>query len=113
MRYGYARCSTNETKQDIERQLRELKAAGVDTVVWEYEHGDAETKAELDALLGSRAKAGDTITVTEVSRISRSTKQLCGVIEQVRDKRMKLVILGSITVDCTQGQIDPMTTAFL
>ena len=26
MIYGYARCSTNESKQDINRQLRELKA---------------------------------------------------------------------------------------
>ena len=28
MIYGYARCSTNEDKQDINRQIRELKAAG-------------------------------------------------------------------------------------
>ena len=28
MDYGYSRCSTNETKQDINRQVRELKAAG-------------------------------------------------------------------------------------
>lgn len=27
MNYGYARCSTNEDKQDIHRQIRELKAA--------------------------------------------------------------------------------------
>ncbi len=37
MRYGYARCSTNENRQDIQRQLRELKAAGADAVIWEYE----------------------------------------------------------------------------
>ena len=30
MIYGYARCSTNETKQDIQRQTRELKAAGAE-----------------------------------------------------------------------------------
>ena len=28
--YGYARCSTNEDRQDINRQIRELKAAGVE-----------------------------------------------------------------------------------
>ena len=27
--YGYARCSTNETKQDIKRQTRELIALGI------------------------------------------------------------------------------------
>ena len=46
MRYGYARCSTNENRQDIQRQLRELKAAGADAVIWEYEHGDAVHKAD-------------------------------------------------------------------
>lgn len=113
MIYGYARCSTNESKQDIERQSRELKAAGVDTVIWEYEHGDSTVKAQLDGLLNNQAVEGDTIVVTEVSRISRSTKQLCGIIDLVRDKRLKLVILGSISVDCTKGQLDPMTAAFL
>ena len=28
--YGYARCSTGEDKQDINRQIRELKAAGAE-----------------------------------------------------------------------------------
>ena len=28
MIYGYARCSTCEKKQDVQRQIRELKAAG-------------------------------------------------------------------------------------
>ena len=28
MKAGYARCSTNESRQDIERQVRELKQAG-------------------------------------------------------------------------------------
>ena len=29
MVYGYARCSTNEKRQDIDRQKRELKKLGV------------------------------------------------------------------------------------
>ena len=39
MKTGYARCSTNESKQDIERQVRELKQAGAERVFLEYEHG--------------------------------------------------------------------------
>lgn len=30
--YGYARCSTTEDKQDINRQIRELKEAGADEI---------------------------------------------------------------------------------
>ena len=37
MKYGYARCSTNEDKQDIQRQIRELKASGAEEIVFEYE----------------------------------------------------------------------------
>ena len=29
MDYGYCRCSTNESRQDIDRQIRELEAKGI------------------------------------------------------------------------------------
>ena len=112
MTYGYARCSTNENKQDINRQIRELKAAGADEVIFEHEHGDAKTKKALQMLL-ELAQAGDTIITLEVSRLSRSTQQLCEIIDTIREKRMRLVIVGSITVDCRNGQTDPMSEAFL
>ena len=110
--WGYARCSTTEDKQDINRQVRELKAAGVDEVVFEYEHGDAKVKKELHMLL-EMAKEGDTITTLEVSRLSRSTQQLCEIIDIIKRKKLRLVIVGSITVDCRSGQIDPMSQAFI
>ena len=112
MNYGYARCSTNESKQDIDRQIRELKAAGAKEVFLEYEHGDAAVKQQLSSLL-EQAKEGDTIITLEVSRLARSTKQLCEIIEIIRQKHLRLVIVGSITVDCSNGQIDPMTNAFI
>ncbi len=111
MIYGYARCSTNESKQDINRQIKELKA-GADEVIFEYEHGDARTKKELSLLL-ELAHAGDTIITLEVSRLSRSTQQLCELIDIIREKRLRLVIWGSITIDCREGKADPMSEAFL
>lgn len=112
MIYGYARCSTNESKQDINRQIKELRAAGADEVIFEYEHGDAKTKKQLQMLLDI-AKEGDTIITLEVSRLSRSTQQLCELIEIIRAKHLRLVIVGSITIDCRNGQTDPMSEAFL
>ena len=112
MIYGYARCSTNESKQDINRQIKELKAAGAEEVIFEYEHGDARTKKELNMLL-QLAQAGDTIITLEVSRLSRSTQQLCELIDIIREKRLRLVIMGSITIDCREGKADPMSEAFL
>ena len=112
LEYGYARCSTNESKQDIDRQVRELKAAGAKEVYLEYEHGDAVVKQQLSELL-SKVEAGDEILTLEVARLARSTKQLCEIIELVKEKRLKLSIVGSITVDCRDGQIDPMSNAFI
>ena len=112
MEYGYSRCSTNETRQDINRQVRELKAAGAEQIFVEYEHGDAKVKSQQQAMF-AEAQAGDTIIVLEVSRLARSTQQLCEIIELVRAKHLRLVIVGSITLDCRNGQADPMSEAFL
>ena len=112
MIYGYARCSTNESKQDINRQIKELKAAGATEVIFEYEHGDTKTKKEL-AMLLELAKEDDTIITLEVSRLSRSTQQLCELIDIIREKRLCLIIVGSITIDCRSGELDAMSSAFL
>ena len=112
MNYGYARCSTNENRQDIQRQVRELKAAEAEEIFIEYEHGDSKIKSQQAAMFG-QAAAGDTVIVLEVSRLARSTQQLCEIIERVREKHLRLVIVGSITLDCRSGQADPMSEAFL
>ena len=112
MNRGYSRCSTNEGKQDINRQVRELKEAGADVVYMEYEHGDAKVKSQQQTMF-AEAEAGDTIIVLEVSRLARSTQQLCEIIERIQEKRLRLVIVGSITLDCREGQADPMSEAFL
>ena len=114
MIFGYARCSTNENKQDLNRQVRELKELGATdkTIYKEFITGSANIKVEFEKLLGA-IEEGDTLAVTEVSRISRSTKQLCEIIELVQERKLKLIIKDSITIDCTKGEIDPMTKAFL
>lgn len=92
--------------------MRELKANGAEKVYLEYEHGDSAVKS-VQSELFSVVVAGDTIIVLEVPRLARSTKQLCEIIELVKEKQIKLVIVGSITVDCTQGRLDPMSNAFI
>lgn len=112
MIYGYARCSTNEELQDINRQIRELKQLGAtdETIYFEYESGIKTNRSQLNNLLNT-LKSGDTIISTEVSRITRSTKQLCEIIEFAKDTHIKLV-LGTFVVDCTK-ELDPMTEGML
>lgn len=112
--YGYARCSTDETRQDIDRQKRELFSMGVqeDThIYWEYESGTKENRAELQKLLDV-IQEGDTIAVTEVSRLTRSTKQLCEILQIVQGRKIRLLI-GTFAVDCRSDSVDPMTKGML
>lgn len=113
MEYGYARASTNENKQDIGRQKKELVALGIKekNIFWEYESGSHEDREKLLQLLET-VKQGDTIACTEISRLSRSTKQLCEILEFVQNNHIKLIV-GSFVVDCTGNEIDPMTMGML
>ena len=106
MIYGY------EQLQDINRQVRELKKQGaVDSSIYlEYESGTRVDRLELNRLLNV-VKSGDTIITTEVSRITRSTKQLCEIVELAKERKIKL-ILGNFVVDCTKD-LDPMTEGML
>ena len=112
MIYGYARCSTNESKQDIDRQKRELRQMGVNdkNIFFEYESGSKTDRIQLQRLLDV-IQSGDTLFTTEVSRLTRSTKQLCEIIEVAKERRLKLII-GTFTVDCS-GDLDPMTDGML
>lgn len=113
MEYGYARASTNSDKQDIGRQKRELLAIGIKehNIFWEYESGSHEDREKLQQLLET-VKQGDTVACTEVSRLSRSTKQLCEILEFVERNKIKLIV-GTFIVDCRGDDIDPMTMGML
>lgn len=111
MKYGYARCSTNDKLQDITRQHRELIEMGVNkaNIFSEYESG---TKADRPQFikLKETVKEKDTIICTEASRITRSIKQLLEFLEFAKDKHLKL-ILGTFIVDFSTSVPDPMTLA--
>jgi DNA invertase Pin-like site-specific DNA recombinase len=113
--YGYARCSTTENRQDIHRQTRELVAMGIkeENIFWEYESGTKDDRVQLNRLM-EVVKEGDSITSLEVSRLTRSTQKLCEIIKEVQEKKIRLVIAGSLTVDCTPGkELDPLTKGML
>ena len=111
--YGYLRCSTNEEKQHIGRQRRDVKKLAngkVDKYFEEYESGANTNRKELNTLLDI-LREGDCVVCTELSRISRSTKQLCEIIEITKEKKIKLII-GSFVVDCSKP-MDAMTEGML
>ena len=72
-----------------------------------YDEAVRELQKLLDVIC-----PGDTIATTEVSRLTRSTKHLCEILQIVQDKHICLII-GSFTVDCRSDEIDPMTKGML
>lgn len=111
--YGYGRCSTNETRQDVEYQIKELVEKGVprENIYIEYESGAKEDRPVFNKLLTLMIK-GDSLFVTDITRLSRSTQQLCKVIDFINDGKMRLVI-GSLDVDCRSDNIEPMVEGML
>lgn len=112
LEYGYCRCSTNESRQDINRQIRELENLGIQkqNIYFEYESGAKTDRVQFGRLM-EKVEQGDTIATTEVSRLTRSTKQLCEIIEFSKNKHLKLII-GTFIVDCRK-ELDPMTDGML
>lgn len=112
--YGYARCSTDESRQDIDRQKRDLKALGVenpDNIYWEYESGANTDRVQLNRLLDI-IKEGDTIIVTEVSRLTRSMRHLCDIIQTIQEKKLRLII-GEFVADCRNNELDAMSQGMI
>lgn len=109
--YGYARISTDEVRQHIDRQFRELEAMGVakENIYYDVASGTNTDRVEFNRLLQVVSR-GDVIVSTEVSRITRSIKHLIEIMDFVVGKRLKL-IMGNFIVDCTTDTPDPMTVA--
>ena len=112
MIYGYARCSTSDKKQDVTRQVQELKALGAEKVYSEYASG-VSTKREKYELLLRSLQPGDTLIALEASRLTRSTQQLCELVAFVKEKQLCLILKDGVTLDCREGKTDPMAEAFV
>lgn len=108
--YGYARCSTNEDRQDITRQTRELTEKGCDVIYFEYGSGAKVNREGLNDLLG-KLKKGDKVIALEVSRITRSTKQLMDILELMKQKECA-IDLGVLQVDFGE-KADPFVLSMI
>ncbi len=89
---GYARVSTSQ--QSLDRQMDELKAAGAEMLYAEVGSGKkGASRPQWDELLRSLRK-GDTLMVTELSRLGRSTSQLSALADDLRERGVALRILN-------------------
>lgn len=70
---GYARVST--TEQNLDRQLKSLREYGCKKVYQDKLSGKSRKRPQLELMLEECVK-GDTIVVSSLSRLGRSTKDL-------------------------------------
>ena len=106
--YGYARVSTKGQARDgnsLEAQEAALRAAGADIIIKETYTGSTTDRPELDQLL-ERLQGGDTLVVTKLDRIARSTIQGSKLIRDLLNRHIKVNILN-------MGQIDDTATGKL
>jgi DNA invertase Pin-like site-specific DNA recombinase len=77
---GYARVSTKE--QDLSAQIAELTAAGCTKIFQEKQSGAKTDRVELGKAI-ARLGDWDTLIVTRLDRLARSTRDLLNVIDTV------------------------------
>ncbi|WP_146548379.1 recombinase family protein [Rummeliibacillus suwonensis] len=84
---GYARVSSKE--QNEARQLKSLKDAGCERIYTEKISGATTDRPELQRML-DELQPGDIIVIHELSRLSRSTKDLIELVEVIQSKGVGL-----------------------
>ena len=94
--YGYARVSTKKQAKDgnsLEVQEAALKAAGAQKIYSDTYTGTVTDRPELESLMGI-LKYGDTLVVTKLDRIARSTMQGLQLVQELVKKGVTVNVLN-------------------
>jgi DNA invertase Pin-like site-specific DNA recombinase len=98
MIYGYARVSTDG--QSVDAQVRQLRAAGAETVYREVASGAKTDRAQLRRTL-DQLDAGDVLMVTRLDRLARSTRDLLNTLHMIAGRTAGFRSLGDTWADTT------------
>jgi DNA invertase Pin-like site-specific DNA recombinase len=92
LRIGYGRTSTFEQQAGLEAQLRDLRAAGCEKI-FDEQVSSIGKRPQLNACLDF-VREGDTLVVTKLDRLARSTQHLLEIADRVKSKGAVLHILN-------------------
>lgn len=108
MLLGYARTSTADQIAGIEAQERDLTNAGVEKLFTEHVSGATADRPELLRAL-EYARDEDTLVVTKLDRLARSTQHLLEIVGYLEKKEVGLRILdfggGEVDTKSPQGKL--------
>jgi DNA invertase Pin-like site-specific DNA recombinase len=96
MIYGYARVSTIE--QNLDRQLEALNNYGCEVIYSDKLTGATKERPQLVALFDV-LKEGDTIVITDLTRFSRSTRDLFDLVDVIKEKKANIKSLKDTWLD--------------
>jgi len=96
--YGYARVSTDG--QTLDAQVSALTAAGAAPVFHETASGAKTDRRELAKALRA-LEAGDTLLVTRLDRLARSTRDLLNILDTIAKAGANFRSLGDAWADTT------------
>lgn len=101
---GYARVSTADQKTDT--QVAALKAAGCSVVRKEKVSGRSrDGRTELETILDF-IRPGDTLVVTKLDRLGRSTRDVLNLVHELSEKGASLRVLEpAISTDGPLGKM--------
>jgi DNA invertase Pin-like site-specific DNA recombinase len=107
MMIGYARTSTTEQRAGLDAQVRDLLANGVaERDIHSEQVSSVAQRDKLDMLLGHILREGDTLVVTRLDRLARSTADLLRIVEHLNGMGVKLRVLDpDIRTDGPIGQL--------
>lgn len=80
MKIGYARVSTQD--QQTLRQIDQLKEFGCERIYEEKVSGTKREREELNRMMDT-LREGDVVVITELSRLSRSVKDLFEIVDKI------------------------------
>lgn len=100
MLIGYARVSTEE--QNLDRQLDALAKYGVDkrNIYKEKITGTKKDREQLNKML-DELQDEDIVIITDLTRISRSTKDLLEIIDKIKNKGASIKSIKDTWLDTT------------
>ena len=93
---GYARVSS--TGQDLAVQLEKLEGASCDKVFKEKRSGIDAGRPELKRCL-EYLRESDTLLVTKIDRLARSTSDLYRIVSQLADKGVSFKVVDDPSID--------------
>jgi DNA invertase Pin-like site-specific DNA recombinase len=102
-RIGYGRVSTSDQNPDSQRDA--LKRAGVDQIFLDTFTGTKANRPELNRMK-DQLRSGDTIVITRLDRLGRSTKDLLNLVSELQDQQVNLEVLEqSINTSTPEGKL--------